>query len=85
MPYNPSEILIFPCKGKPAMLLDQMAPQASPMKHDYMSQVNGSWGFPVVYRFLNDSLININEFITVYDEALFDYDLNIFTSNVSGM
>ena len=39
----------------------------------------------MVYRFLNDSLIDINEFITVYDEALFNYDDNLFTSNVSDM
>lgn len=85
MPYNPSEIIVFPCKGKPSLLLDQMAPQAVPYLPDYMQQVNNTWGYPVVYRFLNDSLIDVNEFITVYDEALFDYQANAFTSNVSTM
>lgn len=50
-----------------------MAPQASPQANDYMQQVNNTWGYPVVYRFLNNTLIDVNEFITVYDEALFNY------------
>jgi hypothetical protein len=85
MPYNPSEIIVFPCRGKPVLLLDQMSPLSSPHIGDYKELVSAAWGRPVVKRFLNDSLLMLNEFITVFDEATYDYQGGHFITDRSSM
>lgn len=50
-----------------------MSPASNPIFGDYKELVTENWGKPVVKRFLNDSLLKINEFITVFDESLYDY------------
>ena len=85
LPYNPSEIIIFPCRGRPALLLDQMSPLSSPQIGDYKEIVTAAWGKPIVKRFLNDSLLMLNEFISVFDEAVYDYQKGQFMSDHSQM
>lgn len=85
MPYNPSEIIILPCRGKPALLLDLMSPLSTPQAGDYQELLTGSWGKPIVKRFLNESLLGYNEFITVFDESVYDYQRGEFISDRSQM
>ncbi|CAL6005554.1 Conserved_hypothetical protein [Hexamita inflata] len=85
MPYNPSEIILFPCRGKPALLLDPISPLSTPQNHDYQELVPGLWGKPVVKRFNNETFKDMNMFITVFDEALFDYETNAFSEIASNM
>ncbi|CAL6005928.1 Conserved_hypothetical protein [Hexamita inflata] len=85
MPYNPSEVILFPCRGKPGLLLDPISPLSTPMDHDYQELVPGLWGKPVVKRFTNNSFTDMNMFITVFDEGLFDYEKNDFSEVASTM
>lgn len=35
LPYTPSEVVIFPCRGRPAVLVDRITPLPSPAVMDY--------------------------------------------------
>lgn len=40
-----------------------MSPASNPIFGDYKELVTENWGKPVVKRYLNDSLLKVNEFI----------------------
>lgn len=33
--YTPSEIVVYPCKGKPTLLLDEVSPKSHPAAGDF--------------------------------------------------
>lgn len=35
MYYNPSEVVLFPCRGRPSILIDHISPKSNPQDHDY--------------------------------------------------
>ena len=85
LPYSPSEITIFPCKGKPALLIDAMSINSDPAIGDYQEMITGEWGKPITKRFINDPRQNLNMFFTVFDEALYDYQEKDFSEDRSIM
>lgn len=85
IPYDPSEVIIYPCKGKPALLIDAMSPMSSPVAHDYQELKSEEWGHPIVRRFIDDDRKEVNLFLSVFDEAAFDYDDGQFSTNTSTM
>lgn len=85
LPYSPSEVTIFPCKGKPALLIDAMSINSDPTIGDYQEMLTADWGKPITRRFVNDPRQNLNMFFTVFDEALYDYEQKDFTEDRSTM
>lgn len=41
IPYVPSEIIIYPCRGRPSLLIDVISDHSSPAFEDYQQRIDG--------------------------------------------
>ncbi|KAH0571532.1 hypothetical protein SS50377_25720 [Spironucleus salmonicida] len=83
--YIPSQLVIYPCKGRPAVLIDPYAPQSSPLVKDYQQLLVQTYGRPIQYIYSQEQYVQIQSFVSVFDYNRYDLHNNTFTSNDTKM
>lgn len=85
MYYNPSEVVLYPCRGHPVLLIDHLTPASRPEYSDYQMRLHGAWGVPLAHRFTNDSFLKVKSFVSVVDANSFDFETNKYRRDYSDM